>query len=85
MSVHGEFSRSLEGVLEVLRSDAERYTGPWSARLEAARLDTQPDLSSAARAALSVIEDMTSSPERLTSVTEHLAALCRVILGLDPQ
>jgi len=52
MSVHGEFSRTLEGVIDVLRSSHEPpEADAWRKALEEARLDTQPDLSSAARAA----------------------------------
>jgi hypothetical protein len=83
MSVHGEFSRTLEGVIDVLRSSHEPpEADAWRKALEEARLDTQPDLSSAARAALAIVDGLNAPPERVAILAEHLARHCRVILGL---
>ncbi len=83
MSVHGEFGRALESVIDVLRaSPATPEANAWRAALEGARLDAQPDLSSAARAALAIVDGMDGAPERVAALAEHLARHCRVILGL---
>jgi acyl-CoA synthetase (NDP forming) len=89
MSVHGEFSRTLErlidcvGMLDGEESAAMRRT------LEEARISVQPDLESAARAALSAVAALeafrvsTSAPESalLEEAQEHLQAHCGAILG----
>lgn len=83
MSVHGEFSRALESVIDALRSCSTPESNIWLDQLELSRLELQPDLSSAARAALAGVERMNSPPERIEALGAHLASLCCVILGIS--
>lgn len=88
MSVHGEFGRTLEQVIDALGATSHARGRDWRAALEAARLDRQPDLSSAARAALAVSEALADDAEaepRIAQVADHLDRHCRVILGLPPR
>ena len=85
MSVHGEFGRALEQVIHALGATTHARGEDWRARLEGARLDRQPDLSSAAREALAVSDEVAGSPDaerRVVDVADHLDRHCRVILGL---
>jgi len=86
MSVHGEFSRSLESVISCIRAVDRPERAGWLARLESARLARHPDLSSAARDALQAIallEPAATDSARLAQERNHLAAHCRIILGLE--
>ncbi len=85
MSVHGEFARALERVIDAFGSTTHARGADWLGRLEDARLDRQPDLSSAARAALDVSDEIATTPDterRIADVVDHLDRHCRVILGL---
>ena len=84
MSVHGEFSRALENLLAAVDMLAPDQAAPHRRALTAARLSAQPDLSSAARAALEAVarlEGVEVRGERLPDLAAHLEAHCRVILG----
>ena len=85
MSVHGEYGRTLEGVIDALRASHHPRVVEWRERLESARLSASSDLSSAARTALGALEAIAAAgdvPERVTLLAEHLDRHCRVILGL---
>ena len=85
MSVHGEFSRSLESGIACLRAVDRPERAEWLVGLENARLARHPDLSSAARDALQAIaplEPAARDSTRLKTERAHLAAHCRIILGL---
>ena len=85
MSVHGEYGRALEGVIDAVGASRHPDAPAWRGGLEGARLAARPDLSDAARASLAILEAIAASadvPERLSDRAEHLDRHCRVILGL---
>jgi hypothetical protein len=84
MSVHGEFSRALESLITLSRALAPETRADWPDRLATARIGGHPDLSSAAHAALELIDGLqaicaTSPP--LAAAEAHLRTHCGVILG----
>ncbi len=86
MSVHGEYCRALETMLDRLRSLSHPEVESWLERLEAARIGPHPDLSAAAGACLSVLKSIERDPnaratEGLRDPHERLEAHCRAILG----
>ena len=84
MSVHGEFGRSLENLLAAVEMLPPAQAAPHRAALERARMSDQPDLSSAARAALEALpalRGVETPGHRLDELCEHLEAHCRAILG----
>ena len=86
MSVHGEYSRVLEAMLDRLRSLDHAESADWRQRLEDARISQQPDLSSAARVCLDVLAAIGRDPvalrtEGLFDPWDRLEDHCRVILG----
>ncbi len=85
MSVHAEFGRALETLLAAVDMLPAAQAAPHRAALERARLSSQPDLSSAARAALEALDGLAGvdvAGDRLEALSEHLAAHCRAVLGL---
>lgn len=87
MSVHGEYARALENVIAVVEMLEPAAAAPHREALLRARLDHQPDLSSAARTARAALRDLSAidvDGERLPTVAAHLDAHCRAILGLPP-
>ncbi len=86
MSVHAEYSRALETILDRLRSLPHPEVESWLEQFEAARVGAQPDLSAAARACLRVLKSIELDPnaratEGLRDPHERLEAHCRAILG----
>lgn len=89
MSVHGEFSRTLERLIDCVGMLDGEESAAIRKALEDARISAQPDLSSAARAALSAVAVLetfrrsTSAPESalLSELQGHLQAHCDAILG----
>ena len=86
MSVHGEYSRALEALLDRIRSLDHPRSEAWREQLEAARLGAHPDLSTAARACLQTLASIDRDPiashlEGLRDPWERLEAHCRIILG----
>lgn len=89
MSVHGEFSRTLERLIDCVGMLDGGEPAAILETLKNARISAQPDLSSAARAALSAVAALeafrrsTSAPESalLAEVQDHLQAHCGAILG----
>ena len=91
MSVTGEFHRLVADCVRCLEAgptdpaDARR----WGGALEAAAARSDDSLSEAADAALVLLEDPTAQPafedgeaqRRFAEHTDHLAAICRVIVG----
>jgi hypothetical protein len=84
LSVHSEYSRALESLIACVRAldrpDRER----WLERLTNARVDHNPDLSTAARTSLEAVSDLAetdvASP-RVADASANLRAHCRMILG----
>jgi hypothetical protein len=56
MSVHGEYARALNSVLEGLSGWEDRAQAAWSQAFLEARVTEERDLSTAARTALSVLD-----------------------------
>lgn len=86
MSVHGEYSRSLEALLDRLRAWSDPRAIGFCESLEAARVGAHPDLSAAARAgravALAIREDPdTAALEGLQDPIERFEAHLGAILG----
>lgn len=84
MSVHGEYSRALETLIVCVRAVDRPERTSWLERLENARVDGSPDLSTAARRSLEALRDLSAielgSP-RVSEALENLRSHCRVILG----
>ena len=93
LSVHGEYARSLEGLIDCLGALDLPDRGDWIARFEAGRVDRHPDLSTAARASRAALEALeaahgaptgTDAADWLPRIAEahaHLLAHVRIILG----
>lgn len=83
MSVHGEYSRSLENLIAALQPLEDTQGRSWQKSLESARLDSQPDLSAAARAAEQAAAAIAPSPPapHVEALRDHLLALCASVLG----
>ena len=86
MSVHGEYSRSVEALLDRIRALDHPRRDAWLGALESARVGSQPDLSSAARDARAVLASIADDPEArsvegLIDPRDRLEAHCRAILG----
>lgn len=88
MSVRGEFQRLLKDCLGLLHEADAGTAEAWIEALEQAARGANDDLSSAAR---EVLDWMDANPlpvgnsdlaeEALAPTADHLAAICRVILG----
>lgn len=88
MSIHSEYSRVLETLIDRLRHHSHTAAADWRQELEAARVGAHPDLSAAARASLDVLARIASDPVAretpgLADPHDRLAAHCEVILGLQ--
>lgn len=97
MSVHGEYNRALDTVVERLRERSRRDADAWADRLAGTRCgpDAEADLSTAARTCLGLVEKLESDPAlagssddavgsaRWRAALEHLRAHCHVILGVS--
>jgi hypothetical protein len=86
VSVHGEYSRSVEAMLDRIRALDHPVRDSWVAALESARVGSQPDLSAAALAARVVLASIADDPEArcvegLIDPRARLEAHCRAILG----
>jgi hypothetical protein len=86
VSVHSEYSRALESFLDRLRGLTPAESAPWIAALEASRIGAHPNLSSAARACLDVLESIQRDARAmqasgLRDPQDILEAHCRIILG----
>ncbi len=88
MSVRGEFQRVLSDCLGLLHETDAETAEDWITALKQAERGANDDLSGAARHVLDWIDasslpvgESDLSEEALARVTEHLAAICRVILG----
>jgi hypothetical protein len=87
VSVHGEYSRTLEALLALLRELNHPEAQAWARQLEAARVSAHPDLSSATRACLGVLtaignDEGALALEGLRNPRDRLEAHCRAILGV---
>lgn len=86
MSVHGEYSRALETLIDHVRTLSHQDAVSWLQTLESARIDDQRDLSTAARTGLGLITRMQKDPvitqsKALREPIDHLEAHIRAILG----
>lgn len=88
MSVHGEYGRALAGVMERLGDGPPRLRETFRSALDAARVTAERDLSTAARTALAVLDELEQAldapePElRLREACDHLRAHVEAILGV---
>jgi len=97
MSVHGEYSRSLEALLALVRQIDGDTAEKWAHSLECARMREGRDLTAAARSCLVVLEAIDternlSAPAKagldtdsLREPFQHLQAHCRAVLGISRQ
>ena len=95
MSVHGEYSRTLEALLNSVRLIEDEQGTQWADALEEARVSRHSDLSAAATACLAVLETIEarrdlSSPsgigpdmDPLRDPFQHLKAHCETVLGVS--
>ena len=86
MSVHGEFNRALERLIDCIGMLDGDEAAEIQKALEAARISAQPNLSSAAQAAQAVLEMLGKAhsvpdSEILSETRGHLQAHCSAILG----
>jgi hypothetical protein len=93
MSVHSEYSRALEALLSCLEAIDGAEAVIWSDDLRNARSGRNPDLSTAAKAALHVLDAIDQARGLLASrgigpdadavraPSEHLRAHCVSVLG----
>ena len=86
MSVHGEFSRALEALIDRLRGFDHSATMGWIALLEETRIGQQPDLSAAAHEAVRILGLIRNHPDAknvsgLVDPMSRLEAHCRAVLG----
>lgn len=89
MSVHAEYGRSLETLIDRMRGLAPAETEAWIHALEVARVSECADLSEAARRALEALASIEAEPRLrgaagLEAPRESLKAHCRAILGESP-
>jgi len=95
LSVHAEYGRALQVFTAHVRGLADPRARDWTRALEAARVDADRDLSSAARACLAALDSIERSwvadaasgagppvASALRDAFEHLHAHCRIVLGL---
>ena len=93
MSVHGEYARALRGVIDAL-AGVDAPEADWYAAFASAEVDATRDLSTAAKAALSLLDALAQrladpplpagdsvALDRLRTACEHLRAHCHAILG----
>ncbi|MFO0688872.1 MAG: hypothetical protein U0900_09200 [Myxococcota bacterium] len=91
MSVHGEYARALDGLIEALAASTRPDRAGWIEALEAARATQTRDLSTAARAAGTILDRLEAdldggAPKRaddpnVRDACHHLRAHCHAILG----
>jgi hypothetical protein len=88
VSVAGEFQRVLRDCVELLRACDEPRLERWIEDLDAAAREGREDLCAGAERALNVLGEVPGSrlaPElrraEVVRCSEHLLAICRVILG----
>ncbi len=93
MSVHGEYGRALEALLSCVQRIDDATARDWADGLANARATQNPDLSTAAKTCLRVLdaiktEGVLSTPAGIGPDTDalrepylHLLAHCRMVLG----
>jgi len=94
MSVHGEYSRALESLLSRVRELTDPAAAEWVEALTSARVDRNPDLSTAAGRCMDVLDaldaavgvtrstDCAGNAHYLRDPFDHLRAHCRSLLGI---
>lgn len=95
MSVHGEYARALEALLICVQRLETATAEQWATGLTQARSSQNPDLSSAAKACMRVLDSIEaerslSSPapagpdlDPLREPFVHLRGHCRAVLGIS--
>jgi len=93
VSVHGEYSRSLEALLSCLKRLETTAAKDWALGLTRARSSQNPDLSTAATACMRVLDTIDAEralsseaeigpdSDALREPSAHLRAHCRAVLG----
>jgi len=84
LSVHSEYSRALESLIACVRALDRPDRESWLERLTNARVDHNPDLSTAARTCLEAVHDLTETDvvsPRVADASANLRAHCQMILG----
>jgi len=97
MSVHGEYDRALEALLTALERLETGDARDWAAGLTQARSSQNPDLSTAAKVCMRVLDSL-DAQRALSSNAQigpdldplrepfvHLRAHCRAVLGTSDQ
>jgi hypothetical protein len=95
MSVHGEYGRALEALLICVQRLDTAAAKQWAAGLTQARSSQNPDLSTAARACMRVLDSIDAERslssraqigpdlDPLREPFAHLYAHCRAVLGIS--
>jgi hypothetical protein len=86
VSVHSEYSRAVEAMLDRIQALDHPQRDSWIAELESSRVGSHPELSAAARTARAVLTSIAKDPEARTvegliDPRDRLEAHCRAILG----
>lgn len=95
MSVHGEYSRAIQSLLTIVEKLEVGDSKKWVGAINQVRSSQHPDLSSAARACVQLLEAL-DAERGLSSIQEigpdsdplrepffHLLGHCKAILGLQ--
>jgi hypothetical protein len=94
MSVHGEYGRALETLISRMREVEGDSAPEWSTTLLDARIDRNPDLSTAASKCMVLLDQLdqslhvtveherTGNADYLRGPFDHLRAHCRSLLGI---
>jgi hypothetical protein len=97
MSVHGEYDRALEALLTSVQRLETVAARDWAAALTQARSSQNPDLSTAAKACMRVLDSIDAQrslssnahvgpdPDPLREPFVHLRAHCRAVVGTSDQ
>jgi len=84
VSVHGEYSRALETLIACVRALDRPDRESWLERLTSARVERNPDLSTAARSSLEAVRSLAetdASSPRVADASANLRSHCQMILG----
>lgn len=85
MSVHGEYARTLEILIDTVRQTDETFRETALQGLLEARIGANPDLTTAAKRGLTAaagLREIESKSTRTAEVRAHFEGHCRAIIGL---